>query len=219
MLINKLNEMKTKNRLSIIGMVIILGVCHSCGTIIFREVKCRDFEFQDDLKWYPGNVGNVISLSNKDNETKEFIIKDKYIIHTKKYTSDTGCGCHDIWGILLSTSNDTIIMNSESVYVENNKAKKYDYFFIKNNNKGSGFINEDKSIVTNYSIGNITFSQVLIFEYSHTENNQFKKIVIAPEIGVVELTETNGNIWKNMNLETKLNIDIVSFEYSEKTCE
>jgi len=47
----------------------------------------------------------------------------------------------------------------------------------------------------------------------------FKKIVIAPELGVVELTETNGTIWKNTNLETKLNIDITSFEYSEQACE
>jgi len=187
--------------------------------LIFREMKCRDFEFQDDLKWYAGNVGDVITLSTEDKETKKFVVEDKYIMHTKKYTSDTGCGCQDIWGIVLSSDNDTIIINGESAYVENDAAKKYNSFFIKHNNKASGFIDEDKSIVTNYTIDNITFAQVLIFEYSYTENNQFKKIVIAPELGVVELTETNGTVWKNTDLETKLNIDITSFEYSEQTCE
>jgi hypothetical protein len=43
--------------------------------------------------------------------------------------------------------------------------------------------------------------------------------VIAPEIGIIELTEVNGSIWKNTNLETKLSIDINTFEYSERTCE
>jgi len=197
----------------------MLGFFNSCGKLMFREVKCRAFEFQDELKWYPGTVGEVIILSNKDNETKEFIVEDKYIIHTQKYTSDTGCGCHDIWGMVLSTSTDTIVMNSESIYIEDHAAKKYDYFHIKYKNKLSGFINEDKSIVTNFTMDSITFHQVMIFEYSHTETNQFKKVVIAPEIGVVELTETNGNVWRNTDLKTKLNTNMNSFEYSEKICE
>ena len=219
LIIRNLNKTKIKISLSILCIVIILGIFHACGTIIFREIKCRDFEFQEDLKWFAGNVGDVITLSTNGNETKKFIIEDKYIIHTKKYTSDSGCGCHDIWGIVLSSANDTIIMNGESVYVEKNTARKYNSFFIKYNNKASGFIDEDKSIVTNYTLNNITFAQVLIFKYSHTENNQFKKIAIAPELGVVELTETNGNIWHNTDLATKLNINISSFEYSERTCE
>ena len=115
--------MRIKINISIICMI-ILGFFHSCG-LMFREVKCRDFEFQDELKWYSGNVGDVIALSNKYNDTIEFVVKDKYIIHTQKYTSDTGCGCHDIWGMTLSTSKDTIVMNSESIYVEKNAAKKY----------------------------------------------------------------------------------------------
>ena len=110
-----------KSRISVLSLIfIVVGLFHSCGKIIFREVKCREFEFQDELKWYAGNVGDLITLSNKENLTKEFVIRDKFILHTKKYTSDTGCGCRDIWGLLLSTEKDTIIMNSESVYVENN---------------------------------------------------------------------------------------------------
>ena len=208
--------MKAKNSLSIICAVIVLVAFSSCNKLMFREIKCRDFEFQDDLKWYAGNVGDTITLSTHGgNETKKFVIEDKYISHTKKYTSDTGCRCHDIWGMVLSTAHDTIVMNGESVYVEKNPAKKYNAFFIKYNNKASGFIDEDKGILLNY----INFDQVMIFSYPYTENNQFNKIVIAPEIGVIELTETNGNVWLNTDLETKLNIDISSFEYYEKTCE
>ena len=204
-------------RLLLISITLLL--LFSCNRIIFREVNCRDFEFQDDLKWYAGNVGDTITLSNKTSDTIKFVIRDKYLIHRKKYVSDTGCGCFDRWGILLSVDKDTISMYSDSKYVENNSANRYDCFYIKYNDILSGFITEDKMIVENYAIENKIFAQVLIFEYAHTEKNQFKKIVIAPEIGIIELIATNGDVWRNTDLETKLNIDISSFEYSENICE
>ena len=108
-IIRKSNRMNAKISLSILCIVIILGIFHSCNKLLFREIECRDFEFHDDLKWFAGNVGDVITLSTNDNETKKFTIEDKYIIHTKKYTSDIGCGCQDIWGIFLSTAHDTIV--------------------------------------------------------------------------------------------------------------
>jgi hypothetical protein len=196
----------------------MLGVFYSCGKLFWREVKCRDFEFQDELKWYAGNIGDTITLSNKENEKKEFIVIDKYIYHRTKYISDTGCDCHDIWGIVLSAEKDTIGMYSHSFYIEKNKAEKYDYFYIRLNNQVSFFKTENKSIISNYSIGDKQFAQVLIFELKQAENYQINKVVVAPEIGVIELTETNGNVWKNTNLETKLNIDISSFDYSENVC-
>ena len=208
--------MKTIINISII-YVLLIGF-HSCG-LIFREVKCRNFEFHDELKWFAGSADDVITFSNKENETKEFKIVKKYIDHRIKYISDTGCGCHDWWGVLLSAGNDTIDMYSHSRYVETNPAAKYDYFIIKYNNKLSVFTSENKSIVANYTIENKMFAQVLIIEYSHTETNQFKKIVIAPEIGIIELTETNGNVWKKIDIETKLKIDLSSFEYRETTCD
>lgn len=197
----------------------MFGLFNSCGKLFWREVKCRNFEFQDELKWYPGTVGDVITLSNKENETNEFTIRDKYIHHRTKYISDTGCGCHDWWGIFLTSKNDTINMYGHSRYIEDKPAHKYNYLYFHHNYKQSGFIDEDKSIANNYTIEDKTFAQVLIFEYAHTENNQFKKVIIAPEIGVIELIEVNGNVWKNTDLETKLNIDMKSFEYKETTCE
>ena len=211
------NKMIKKVRLLII-CVIMLEVFYSCGKLFWREIKCRDFEFQDDLKWFAGNIGEIITLSNKENETKEFIIRDKYIYHRTKYISDTGCSCHDIWGILLSTEKDTIGMYSHSSYIEKNKSEKYDYFYIRLNNQLSVFKSENKSIIENYSIGDKPFVQVLIFEFQD-ENNPIKKVVVAPEIGVIEITETNGSVWKNTDLETKLNIDISSFDYSENICD
>ena len=210
--------MKSKIILLLSG-IFLTGFFPSCGVLMFREVKCRDFEFKEELKWFAGNVGDVLTFKNNHNETKEFVVAEKYIFHRTKYTTDTGCDCHDQWAILLTAGNDSISMFGDSQYIEAKSAKRSDSFYIKFNNKISGFITEDKSIATNYKVDNTTFAQVLIFEYAYTENNMFKKIVIAPEIGPVELIETNGNAWINTRLETKLNIDIHSFEYSENTCE
>ena len=208
--------MKMKKVSTLIICVIMLGVIHSCGLLFWREIKCRDFEFQDELKWYPGNVGEVITFSNEENEMKEFVIREKYISHRAKYYSDTGCDCLDLWVIMLSSGSDTIRMYGNSFYIEKQKATRHDYFYVRYNNKLSRF--KDGSIVSNYAIENKTFAQVMIFEHPHTENNQFKKVVIAPEIGIIELIEANGNIWRNIDLETKLNIEMNSFKYSETTC-
>ncbi|MDR1698464.1 MAG: hypothetical protein LBR75_01385 [Prevotellaceae bacterium] len=207
-------------KLRISAMLLIATLfLSSCGELMFREINCRSFEFQDDLKWYAGNVGDVITLSNQANETKEFIIEDKVIFHTKKYTSDTGCGCYDRWGMQLIGSKDTITMYSESVYIEKNAAESSNYFLITFNNVFSGYFDENRSIVSNYTIESNTFAQVLIFDYLPAANKQFNKIVIAPEIGVVQLIEANGNIWTNTDLNRKLNIDMNSFKYNENTCE
>jgi len=194
------------------------GFFFSCSILPFREVKCRDFEYQDELKWYAGSIGEIITFSNERNETKAFVIQDKYLLHRTKYTSDTGCDCHDRWGIMLVEGNDTISMYSDSKYIEKNSAKRYDYFYVKYNNALSSFITEDKSIVSNYKIGNETFAQVMIFEHSYAGNSQFEKVVVAPEIGVIELFETNGNVWINTNLEKKLSIGLNSFVYEEYIC-
>ena len=197
--------------------IFIFGVFYSCGVLIFREINCRNFEFQEELKWYAGNINDVITFSDQENKTKEFVIDEKYLFHTTKYYSDTGCDCYDWWGISLVSGNDTLSMYGESNYIEKNSAKRRDYFYVKYNDVVSG--SRDKSIETNYNIENKTFAQVLIYDYSRTESSQLKKIVIAPEIGIIELFEANGTIWRNTDLETKLNIDVNSFDYREGACE
>ena len=210
--------MKTRLILLLIG-ILIGGMFSSCNILLFRTIDCRDFEFQDELKWYAGTMGNVLTLTNEANETKEYAIEDKYIYHRTKYISDTGCNCWDIWGILLSAENDTISMYGGSYYFESDPADRYDRFYIRHNDKVSRFSSGERSIVTNYSVNNIVFPQVLVFEYAYTQDNQIKKVVIAPETGIIELTETNGNIWRNTDLETKLKTSIDSFDYSENVCE
>jgi len=195
----------------------IFGFFHSCGVLMFRKINCRNFEFQEELKWYAGDIFDVMTFSDQENNIKKFVINDKYLFHTTRYYSDTGCDCYNLWGILLVSGSDTLSMYSESSYIEKRTAKRRDSFYAKYNNIASG--SRDRSIETNYAIENKTFAQVLIYDYSHTESSQLKKIVIAPEIGIMELFEVNGTIWRNMDLETKLNIDISSFDYRERACE
>ena len=207
--------MKSKIILSFIGIFVLF---HSCISV-FREVTCRDFEFEEELKWYSGVVGDAVTFINNENETKTFVIVDKYLHHQTKYISDTGCSCYDLWGITLAVGNDTIMMYGRSKYLEKNLADKYILFFIKYKEQGTAFWNEYQSIVSNYTVENSTFTQVMIFEYLYDYKNMFTKVVIAPEIGVVELMEADGTVWINADLKTKLNIGISSFAYIEDSCE
>ena len=58
----------------------------------------------------------------------------------------------------------------------------------------------------------------MIFEFQD-ENNPIRKVAVAPEIGVTEIKETNGVVWEKTHLETILNVDISSFDYSENICD
>ena len=57
----------------------IFGVFYSCGVLMFREINCRNFEFQEELKWYAGNINDIITFSDQVNKTKEFVINEKYL--------------------------------------------------------------------------------------------------------------------------------------------
>ena len=72
--------MKSKTILSLIGIFVLF---HSCISV-FREVTCRDFEFEEELKWYPGVVGDAVTFISNQDETKTFVIVDKYLQHRTK---------------------------------------------------------------------------------------------------------------------------------------
>lgn len=212
--------MKSKKTIAISLIIMATGlILQSCGTLIFQEIVCRDFENKDDLNWYAGNIGDTISFVNANNQTMNFTVKDKYILHRTKYISDTGCGCHDMWGILLTSNTDTISMYSHAKYVYDNKANRYDRLNVEIDRELASFITEDKSIIGGFEIDTVKFEKVIKFEYNHIKEKQFKCVYIAENIGIIQMERVNGEIWRNKNLTKLLNSDFDSFIYEETTCE
>lgn len=214
-----MKNIKMKLVFALIVLIAIGGMLKSCGVLMFVEIECRDFENHDDLKIYAGNIGDSIAFVNSNNQTMKFNIDHKYIYHRTKYVSDTGCGCNDMWGIMLVSNSDTISMHSDAKYVYDNKANRYDRANIEIDGALASFFTEDKSIVNNFVIDTVKFDKLIKFEYNHTGNMRFKRVYIAENIGIVQMERVNGEIWINKNLTEHLNTDYKSFLYEESTCE
>lgn len=209
------------NRITILLPITILitSLLYSCSEVIFRDVNCRDFENNNDLKWFSGKKGEILTFNKSDGTTVSFNIVDKYIFHRTKYISDTGCGCHDMWGMMMTNENDTISMYSQAKYVEDNDANLYDNLYIKIDGELSGFITEDKLLVPEFSIDTLNFNNIIKFSFNHNGNKKFNTIYIAPEIGIIQMNRNDGEIWINQNLTEIQSTSFDSFEYSENTCE
>ena len=203
----------------------LLNICFlailfiSCDFFPFHNVTCREFAYHDALKWYPGYIGDTITFVKQDHTKVDFIIKKKYIYHITDYTSDSGCGCYDCYGMTIMHAKDTIDMFGEASYVNDNDAIRGSYIYAKVDGNMSGFITEDASKISSYTIDSITFTNVLRYKYSHSESSKFKEIYFAENIGIIKMVRNNGEIWINNNLTQKLNTDFDTFSYNEEKCE
>lgn len=212
--------MKTKkNKVILLIIISTTIILQSCGVLMFQKIDCRGFENKDDLKWFAGKIGDTITFVKPDNTSISFIVNDKYILHRTKYISDTGCGCHDMWGILLTSNSDTISMYSQSKYVYDNKANRYDRLYVEIDKELASFTTENKSIIDDFEIDTVKFEKVIKFEFNHIKEKQFKRVYIAENIGIIQMERVNGEVWKNKDLTKVLNTDFNSFIYEETTCD
>lgn len=179
----------------------------SCNKLIFREVICREFEQTTDLEWFAGNIGDSIVLVENGTTRHKFKVYDKYILHRKKYKSDTGCGCHDMWGATYVSGQDSIGIWTEEKYVEKKTANRYETLPMKISGISSGFIEEDVQSIGGIVINGVSFNNIRKYSYQHSEPFQFKTIYVAPKIGILQMERVNGDIWTNQYLSNTLNSD------------
>ena len=204
----------------IFGLLIVTGFFFSCDKIIFREIKCRDFEIKGENYWFPLNVGeSVVFVNSATNIRKKYTIVVKHISHRTKYTSDTGCGCLDSSAMLLVSGTDSLWFKNELKYVEDQKGNYYEDIIFVINGKYSGFDETSRTRLDTYSLNSINFSDVELFECKECEVGlSVNKMYRVKNLGIVLFELVNGEVWMNENL-TKTGLTTKdSFEYSENTC-
>lgn len=209
---------RKKLQFLLLGLTITLSVL-SCKKLIFREVQCREPNNTNHLKWFAGKLNDTITLVKPDNTIINFIVDDKYIFHRTQYTSDTGCGCHDMWGIRMVSGSDTISMYNQEKYVEDNESNGYSACQLTINGIYSGFISEDKSSLSSMIVNDTTITNLIRFKYENNDEGQFTEIYISENIGIVQMVSANGDKWVNQDLTSSLDVSLGSFSYEENTCE
>lgn len=196
-----------------------LTLLMSCGILLFRNIECREFASQDELVWFPGNVGDTVIFKKSSSGSATFMVVRKSIYHTLGYKSDTGCGCADLWELILANDSDTLGVVGQIHYVNNNPPRRNDRVIISIDNNNAGFVTSDRSILKSITIGGVKLDSVAQFKYNHPNPEDFNKAIISKGLGIVQLVRNNGEIWTNLNLIRTGTTSIDSFKYSETPCQ
>jgi hypothetical protein len=205
----------------ILTLIFTAALFISCKKLFNREVKCRDFQIKGEHYWFPLNVGDsVVFVNVSANIRKKFLVQDKRIAHTTKYKSDTGCGCFDYSGMLLTSGSDSLWFKNELKYIENKEGNYYeDIFFVINGSK-SGFYETQRTILANYTVNGVNFSDVEFFSCANCQIAlDVKKIYRVKNLGIISYELVNGEVWTNENLTKTGQTSKDSFTYLEETCE
>lgn len=205
----------------LIGFFAAAGLFFSCKKIVFREVECRDFQIRGEHYWFPlHDEDSVVFINSSTNARKKYTVVDKRISHRTKYTSDTGCGCLDYSGMLLTSGTDSLWFSNELRYVEDKEGNYYEDIVFVINGKKSGFYETSRTHLDTYTLNSISFSDVEFFECKECEVDlSVKKLYRVKNIGIISFELFNGEVWINENL-TKTGITTMdSFEYTENTCD
>jgi hypothetical protein len=200
--------------------ILVAAVLGSCSMLPFRNVACKPFAIRGEAYWFPLQVGETVVFVNDKNREKTYTVMDKYISHTTDYTTDTGCACKDVSGMLLISGNDSIWFNNQLIYQENGEEKYYEDIFFIMDGKQSGFYETSKKRLESYSVGTVDFSDMELFECSECKVDlSVKKLYRVKNLGIVLFELVNGEVWVNRNLSDYRAIDRESFDYRESVCD
>jgi hypothetical protein len=187
-------------KLILFALVIIVGLS-SCGILIHRKVKCKDFELTSERFWFQGYMLTPYTFINKSTgERKLFYIKDKLISHRNSYFSDTGCSCYDMSAQLLMSENDSLWIVNESMYIEHNQPKTNETFTFVINGQRS-IINAKFSIV---EFGFITVNGTTIKtkKVSRDFYGEYNEVVLGELIGIISFNLKN-EVWERQDLKVE----------------
>ncbi len=198
----------------------LLFTLSSCGTLVFRDVTCRDFKLTNQNYWFPVNVGDSVVFINSHNKRMVLNVVEKKIEHTTRYYSDTGCSCNDWSGMMLINSTDTIWVNATNDYVFDNKDERSEEMMLNINHVKSGFYGTQSTLLPTYSIGDNQFKDIKQFTGTNTDSTHVKTVYMAKNAGIIRFEMVNGETWTNKSLaQDSIPNLIKTFEYVEGPCE
>jgi hypothetical protein len=200
-------------------IIVIVILISSCKKVVFREITCRPFELTDEHFWFPSQLGDTIRFANAADSVKEFVIRDMYINHQTKYTSDTGCGCADRSSMLLTSSQDSIWFVSTLNYIEDQTGNRYEDLVFVINGQQSAFYETHRSQITTTTIDTTTINDLRFYQRDYSESTRIKKIFTSRNLGLVQFETVGGEIWTNTNMSNTISQNRNNFNYNETTCQ
>lgn len=206
------------NKKHVILIVLFFNMI-SCNKLLFNDIECREYQFTNEKFWFPEYVGDTVFFENSNNDILEFVIIDKSITHVTVYTENSGCGCSDISGFLMTNGNDSIWMINRVKYIYDNDPNIYEDVVFTFDGVQSVFNETIDTVLQEYSIGDFLFTNVKKFEYNYEGENKIKTVYFAQGFGIIRFEMVSGEIWNNTHLEQYQENKLESFTFYETTCE
>jgi hypothetical protein len=200
-------------------LLFITAFFSNCNKLIFREIECNPFEMNVEYFWNSSNEGEKIVFTNSLNQRKELVVADKTITHRTKYVSDTGCGCYDFSGMLMTNGSDSIWFKNELQYIENQIGENYTDIVFSIEGQQSLFYEVHSKNLPTYIIDSITFKNVLKLEYDYNKRLNVKAFYLVKNLGIIRFEMVNGEVWTNENLTEFRKNTIEDFNYTENICD
>jgi hypothetical protein len=199
-----------------VGIATAILLC-GCSNFIFRDIDC--FDISNELKLFPGSVGNTLTLKNATGSSLLFTIIKKVAEHISGYISDTGCSCHDYWRVDLQTDDFTFTFATTLQYIENNEGTRLEDLVIKVGSNEQMFTVGNREYHESYDFAGTQVQKVIEYKKTGASADEFSKIYLAKEIGLVRLVKGNGDTWTNTQLTPNLESGTDTWDYTEFLCE
>ena len=196
-------------------LTLIAFLFTSCGYLFLKEIECREFK-TDHVKLFPGMPGDTITFVSADSLQKHFVVREKFIKHTKKYITDTGCSCRDLMQMLYTSGSDSIWSRYEENYIYDQPDQTYFEIFFVIDGVKSGFngVHMDSAFVGR---SGSNYGRQRKFRSTDGAKNAIAECLLAENVGLLEFRNGEGKTWTRRDAQNQ-RTDIESFVYDEGAC-
>jgi hypothetical protein len=201
-------------------LLVILAVSlAACGKLWNRERDCNAFKLSNEVFWFPKPIGSQYVFKNASGDSVLFTKADNYIWHTTGYTTDTGCGCNDQSGQLLTAGNDSIWFNTEMRYIEDNLPQRIETIGVVLNGRKAIFTEADRtSQDTLYVHEDMLYNTRKYARAAAGDALTPVTIFLAENNGLVRIVFQNGQMME-LASPPNLFVTVNDFLYGEGWCD
>lgn len=190
----------------------------SCSGGIFEKISCRPFTLEEELYWFPADIGDTVTFALPDDTRTAYKVTRMDITHTKGYTADTGCNCSDESGMLLSNGIDSLFFKNYSDYIYDKPATEAEKVVISRGKWQTSLGTLNRSTLATYVLGADTLLDVKQFD-AKLDSSFVRRVVMAKGIGIVRVEFKDSTYWNNVDLHPKKSVRLEAFNFKEFVCD
>lgn len=171
------------------------------------------------MYWFPFPNGHQFAVKNSAGDSLVFSKVDNYIWHTSGYTTDTGCGCSDRSGQLLTVGNDSIWFNTEMNYIENNLPQRIETIGLVWQGRRTVFTEGERTDKDSLHIQNLVVNDIRKYDLpASTDSLAPRTIYTGLHAGLLRIVLQNGNVWE-ASTPIVCAVAVSDFNYNEGWCD